>query len=44
MKETDINKWTTLMIEKIRNLHEYCKKPWALCVLAGFEDLCGSFV
>ena len=28
MKETDINKWTTLMIEKIRNLQEDWKKPW----------------
>ena len=28
MKETDINKWTTLMIEKINTLQNDWKKPW----------------
>lgn len=28
MKETDINKWATLMIEKINNLQSDWKKTW----------------
>lgn len=28
MKETDINKWTTLMIEKISTMQQDWKKPW----------------
>ena len=28
MKETDINKWATLMIEKIESIREDWKKPW----------------
>lgn len=28
MKETDINKWTTLMIDKISNIQQDWKKPW----------------
>ena len=28
MKETDINKWTTLMIEKIQTIDKDWKKPW----------------
>ncbi|MBS7098241.1 MAG: DUF1738 domain-containing protein [Bacteroides uniformis] len=28
MKETDINKWATLMIEKIESINEDWRKPW----------------
>ena len=28
MKETDINKWATLMIEKIQSIDKDWKKPW----------------
>lgn len=28
MKETDINKWTTLMIEKIESIQKDWHKPW----------------
>ena len=28
MKETDINKWATLMIEKIEGIQKDWKKPW----------------
>ncbi len=28
MKETDINKWATLMIEKIESIHKDWHKPW----------------
>ena len=28
MKETDINKWATLMIEKIESIHKDWRKPW----------------
>ena len=28
MKETDINKWATLMIEKIKQVEDNWQKPW----------------
>jgi len=28
MKETDINKWATLMIDKIKSIDKDWKKPW----------------
>ena len=28
MKETDINKWATLMIEKIESIRKDWRKPW----------------
>ena len=28
MKETDINKWVTLMIEKIESIRKDWRKPW----------------
>lgn len=28
MKETDINKWVTLMIEKIESIQKDWHKPW----------------